>query len=600
MDKVGVIQVDGRLPNLALMKISGYHEKIGNSVEWYKPGTSYDDYDLIYASKIFSFSETPELPEGKSYIGGTGIDFYNKLPEDIENHNISYSLYPECNYHIGFSMKGCRFACKFCCVPKKEGRPYNYNSIDEILTNPNGGNRLMLLDNDFFGGTEWKENLERIIELKLKVCFVQGLNIRIITDEQAQLLSKCNYQNSKFNQKYLTFAWDRYYDGKIVKAGIERCNRAGIPSRHMQFFVLIGFNTTHEQNMERVMTLKELGCMPFVMPYNKSDRYQKAFTRWVNFRSVFKSCTWGNYLYNPVNMDERRAAKQAKSELQNHTEKNLFMEEVAEVKKEKRKSPVLTQNRKKVLEYLFKETDGERYFMFFTTNVRGTSVYKIYSQAGTPVRYFHERTVDSQIRDLLKKDDNGRMTINLSKVRELPDNSLVKQYYHAYRDGKLVEDVQMEMSAVIVDNYRYALVRRWDKEKPMVMFIMLNPSTADDKQNDRTINRCIKYARSWGYGGIYVGNLFAFRATNPKELWAAENSNIDKVGPDNDEFLEGMAGESEKIIFAWGTNGRYQSRDDVIIEKFPEALYLKKTKDGFPQHPLFLKGTIIPTEFNKK
>jgi hypothetical protein len=159
----------------------------------------------------------------------------------------------------------------------------------------------MLLDNDFFGGTNWRGNLERIIELKLKVCFVQGLNIRIITDEQAELLAKCDYRNSKFNKKYLTFAWDKFGDGQRVLRGIKTCNRAGIPSTAMQFFVLIGFDTTPEQDYYRVETLRNLGCMPFVMPYNKKDKYQKAYARYVNNRWVFNSCTWDEYEYNPFN-----------------------------------------------------------------------------------------------------------------------------------------------------------------------------------------------------------------------------------------------------------------------------------------------------------
>lgn len=297
--KIGVVQVDGKFPNLAIMKICGYHESIGDSVEWWDGfGLFEKQYDVVYASKMFSFSKMPPLPEG-TLIGGTGIDFNNRLPEYIENATPSYSLYNNCNFHLGFSMKGCRFACKFCCVPQKEGRPYRYNTIDEILINPKGGNRLMLLDNDFFGGADWDVNLQRIIELKLKVCFVQGLNIRIITSDQAALLAKCNYQNSKFNQKYLTFAWDKYNDKKLIEKGIKICNDAGIPCTHMQFFVLIGFDTTHEQNLERVMHLKSLGCMPFAMPYNKSDPYQRAFVRWVNHRATFKSCTWEEYRYNP-------------------------------------------------------------------------------------------------------------------------------------------------------------------------------------------------------------------------------------------------------------------------------------------------------------
>ena len=299
MRKIGIYQVDGKIPNLALMKVCGYHETIGDEVSVYDGILFAEQYDIIYASKLFGFTPMPQIPENM-IIGGTGIDFYNKLPVEIENATPSYSLYPNCDYHLGFSMKGCRFNCKFCCVPKKEGRPYNYNAIDEILINPNGGNRLMLLDNDFFGGENWKGNLERIIELKLKVCFVQGLNIRIITDEQAELLSKCDYRNSKFNKKYLTFAWDKFRDEKLIINGIERCVRSGIPTKNMQFFVLIGFDTTPEQDMHRVEMLRNLGAMPYVMPYNKDDKYQKAFTRWVNHRAIFNSVKWKDYKYAVV------------------------------------------------------------------------------------------------------------------------------------------------------------------------------------------------------------------------------------------------------------------------------------------------------------
>lgn len=185
--KIGICQVDGKYPNLALMQICAYHERQGHSVDWFMPGLFGDQFDLVYASQIFSFSKRPELPKG-AIVGGTGIDFYNRLPPEMEASSPSYSLYPDGNYHLGFSMKGCRFACKFCCVPKKEGRPKVNSTIDGLLLNPRGGRRLMLLDNDFFGGPEWRANLERVIELKLKICFVQGLNIRIITVDQANCL----------------------------------------------------------------------------------------------------------------------------------------------------------------------------------------------------------------------------------------------------------------------------------------------------------------------------------------------------------------------------------------------------------------------------
>lgn len=299
MKKIGLIQVDGDLPNLALMQIAGYHESRGDQVEWYAGSLFAHGYDHIYASQIFAFSEPPQVPPGVSYsIGGTGIDFKNKLPDAIASSPPSWSIYPEFNRHLGFSMKGCRFACKFCCVPQKEGRPRPESPIDDILTNPRGGNRLILLDNDFFGGPQWRENLLRIIHLRLRVCFVQGLNIRIITDEQAELLAQCNFQSADFTHKYLTFAWDRYRDGERIFAGIQRCERAGIEPKQMQFFVLIGFDTTPAEDLDRVTRLRDLGCMPYVMPYNKFNPYQAAFSRWVNHRAIFKTVEWADYRGN--------------------------------------------------------------------------------------------------------------------------------------------------------------------------------------------------------------------------------------------------------------------------------------------------------------
>lgn len=302
--KVGIAQVDDMkymgtiFPNTALMQITRYHERLGDQVEWYK-GRLFDaEYGAVYASKVFSFSKMPDLPPD-AIIGGTGVDFENNLPPAIQHMDYSYSLYPNVNFHVGFAMKGCRMKCDFCCVPKKEGRAHFNAHVHSLLTNPNGGNRLMLLDNDFFGVAEWREQLQYIIEAKLKVCFVQGMNIRIITAEQAALLSQVNYTNSRFNQKYLSFAWDVFRDGKHILKGIKICNDAGIPTKHMQFFVLIGFDSTHEQNLERVMQLRKLGAMPFAMPYNKNDPYQKAFCRWVNNRAVFKSCSWEDYKYKP-------------------------------------------------------------------------------------------------------------------------------------------------------------------------------------------------------------------------------------------------------------------------------------------------------------
>lgn len=313
--KIGLVHIDGRLPNLALMQIASYHEQRKDVVEWFKGPLFSEEYDAIYASKIFAFSPMPQLP-AQTIIGGTGIDFFNVLPPEIAECEPSYSLYvnlnndpnwaspiEECTFHLGFSMKGCRFRCKFCCVPTKEGRPRINSTIPKLLTNPKGEDRLILLDNDFFGGQEWQANLEYIIENNLKVNFNQGLNIRILTDAQAELLAKAKYFNTNFSSRYLTFAWDRYQDGQLIFAGIDRCEKYGIPASHLQFFVLIGFDSTPEQDLERVIRLRERGALPYVMPYNKHDAYQKKFARWVNHRAIFKSVKWEDYGKSPVDKD---------------------------------------------------------------------------------------------------------------------------------------------------------------------------------------------------------------------------------------------------------------------------------------------------------
>lgn len=151
--------------------------------------------------------------------------------------------------------------------------------------------------------------------------------------------------------------------------------------------------------------------------------------------------------------------------------------------------------------------------------------------------------------------------------------------------------------------YRYFLSRIWDIKKPRVLFVMLNPSTADAEKDDPTIRRCIGFAKEWGYGGIYVVNLFALRATNPTELLAAHLP----VGVENETWIRKASSLSNLVVCAWG-NGR-------IVEKLQKRLdsnwkplswidkplyYLELTNDGTPKHPLYLKKDLKPQEFSWK
>ena len=134
--------------------------------------------------------------------------------------------------------------------------------------------------------------------------------------------------------------------------------------------------------------------------------------------------------------------------------------------------------------------------------------------------------------------------------------------------------------------YRYKLWRVWDPARPLgcVMFLMLNPSTATDTEDDPTIRRCIGYACSWGYGGLYVGNLFAYRATDPADLRRAAHP----VGPDNDRALREMVAQSALVVAAWSNHGtRYGRRVREVLNLVEQPLYcLRQLRSGQPAHPL--------------
>jgi hypothetical protein len=298
--KIALFDVDSKIPNLALMKLSAYHKGKGDSVEPYSPIFK-NSYDKIYASILFDFTDKTELDPAQMEIGGSEWSLEKNLPEEIERLQPDYSFYPDPDnpekpfpHSIGFAMRGCRFSCDFCGVPKKEGRPKPNNTIEEIWTQRDS-NFVVLLDNDFFGNREWKERIEEIHRFDLHVNFSQGLNIRIITDEQAKALASVKFWNLRHTKRQVYFAWDRFNDERWIDAGIQRVFNAGIKPYQMAFYVLIGFDTTPEQDFYRVMKLKNLGCDPFAMPHNKSDPYQRKFARWVNHRAIFKSVEWKDY-----------------------------------------------------------------------------------------------------------------------------------------------------------------------------------------------------------------------------------------------------------------------------------------------------------------
>ena len=138
--------------------------------------------------------------------------------------------------------------------------------------------------------------------------------------------------------------------------------------------------------------------------------------------------------------------------------------------------------------------------------------------------------------------------------------------------------------------YRYALWRRWGDAPDYVMFVGLNPSTADETQDDPTIRRCIAYAKDWGYSGLCMTNLFAFRATDPEVMKMAD----DPIGPENDRYLDECAYGAGVVVAAWGVHGTLGGRHRPVIVRLPKLHYLRLTKDGHPGHPLYLPKTLTP------
>lgn len=144
------------------------------------------------------------------------------------------------------------------------------------------------------------------------------------------------------------------------------------------------------------------------------------------------------------------------------------------------------------------------------------------------------------------------------------------------------------------ETYRYDLQRSWIGGEGYVLFVGLNPSTADATQDDPTIRRCIGYAKAWGFAGLRMGNLFAWRGTDPNAMVQASKAGIDVIGPDNDRHLRQAAAGAALVVAAWGARGTLHGRDRAVRDMLPGMHVLKLTRDGHPGHPLYLPKALKP------
>lgn len=271
--KIGLIQLDGKMSNLSLMKLCSWHQKKGDDVTVLD--LSSFKFDRVYASKIF--------------VGGSGYDLKSELPKEIEAQVPDYEKF-KLDYSIGFTSRGCIRDCGFCLVREKEGyireAPFDWISHHKVI----------VLDNNFLASSMWREKLEYFIRQKLKVSFNQGLDIRLINEENARLLSKIKYYDSHFRRRRLYFAFDDPKLENIVWDNVRLLNDSGIPSNHLMFYVLVGYNTTFQEDYDRFEILQSLGCLPYIMIYNnrRDKPILRHFARWVN-RALYEHIPWENY-----------------------------------------------------------------------------------------------------------------------------------------------------------------------------------------------------------------------------------------------------------------------------------------------------------------
>ncbi|MCG8506201.1 MAG: radical SAM protein [Sphingomonadales bacterium] len=290
--RVRVVQIDGKLPNLALMRISAHHRGRGDDVVFTRRVTrdlfEYD-YDRVYASAIFSFSRSRLdrlVREFQDVIcGGTGVDRGLKVEDvlTVGDHELDYSIYPGFEPSIGFTQRGCRMKCRFCVVPAKEGANHSVLTVEQIWRGAGHAKKLLLLDNDFFGQEHWRERIKEIREGGFKVCLSQGINVRLITDEAAEAMASVEYRDDQFRRRRLYTAWDNIGDEQRFFDGIDRLNAAGIPSRHVMAYMLVGYDRreTWDRIFHRFDRMVERGILPYPMVYDNARKDLKRFQRWV-------------------------------------------------------------------------------------------------------------------------------------------------------------------------------------------------------------------------------------------------------------------------------------------------------------------------------
>lgn len=296
--KIGLIDVDGHnFPNLALMRISSYHKSKGDEVEWWY--TDFIHYDIVYMSKIFSddYSADAVDPTNADRVvkGGTGYaihlvdgkevfdkDGHENLPPEIESCFPDHSIYPQFDFAVSMTSRGCPRGCTFCHVSAKEGRcSVKVANVSDFW---NGQKEIKVLDPNIMACKDKRDLMAQYRETGAIIDFTQGLDIRLLNDSDIDDINRMKLRT-------IHFAWDNPKEDLKPKFenfanGFRRKSNIGM------VYCLTNFNSTMEENLYRIYTLRDLGYDPYVMVYDKphAPKEIRNLQRWCNNKIIFKSC----------------------------------------------------------------------------------------------------------------------------------------------------------------------------------------------------------------------------------------------------------------------------------------------------------------------